>query len=90
MSIRERLIVQNNFTVYDAIEAMDHSRGGPVCYTGPVGRGELVFVAEVPFWASKEAKEKNRNEPNFKDYPVLTPKRRDEALRIQAINNLHH
>lgn len=58
-------------------------------YVGPVGRGELVFVLDVPFWATKEAKEKNRGEPYFEDYPVLTPKRQDEVFRLKKLQQSH-
>lgn len=84
MGIKDRMI---RFTGQPGL--IDSSVVGQQGYTGPVARGELVFVLDVPFWASKEAKEKNRHQPGFVDYPILTPAKRDMVFHTKR-NELKH
>lgn len=84
MGIKDRMIILTGQT-----GLVDVTKGGQIGYVGPVGRGELVFVLDVPFWASKEAKEKNRNQPGFVDYPVLTPAKRDMVFHTKRNEQKH-
>ncbi|QOC54634.1 hypothetical protein pSALSNUABM04_174 [Salmonella phage pSal-SNUABM-04] len=84
MAIKDRLILP-----LGQPGLVDPTVRGQIGYVGPVGRGELVFVLDVPFWASKEAKEKNRNEPGFVDYPVLTPAKRDMVFHAKRNETKH-
>lgn len=82
MAIKDRMIIPPEGAMFSP-GLVDNSVGGPPGYVGPVGRGELVYALDVPFWASKEAREKNRNEPGFVDYPIITPKKRDMVFHAK-------
>ncbi|QQO90669.1 hypothetical protein pEaSNUABM42_00184 [Erwinia phage pEa_SNUABM_42] len=88
MAIKDRMIIPAHGAMFSP-GLIDETKGGPIGYEGPVARGELVFVLDVPFWASKEAKEKNRNVPGFVDYPVLTPAKRDTVFHAKR-NEVKH
>lgn len=84
MAIKDRMILPTGQP-----GLIDQAMAGQQGYAGPVARGELVYVLDVPFWASKEAKEKNRNQPGFVDYPILTPAKRDMVFHTKRNEQKH-
>ena len=91
MSMKDRLIIVSTPSGKDDFDLGNYQ--GPY-YTelcgapgpsGPIAAGDLMHVMYTPFWTSKAAQEKYKDDPNYQGIPVYSNARKDEVYRAHKL-----